>query len=95
MAVTNLVVDLLRGLGKCDRLFELVSDLIQLLAFGPVVEGAGDVDLLGRMRPTVDGEVSKVSRQMEAFFFFFSLSPSLWGALRLDAAEWVHLGRDW
>lgn len=60
MAVTNLVVDLLRSIGKGDGLLKRVADLFQLLALGPVVEGAGNVDLLGRVSPINEVDVSKV-----------------------------------
>lgn len=61
MAVTNLVVNLLRGLGESNSLLKGVADLVQLLALGPVVEGSGNVDLLGRVSPMRDGSVSNVS----------------------------------
>ena len=48
---THLVEDLFRGIGQSNRLFKVVADLAHLLALGPVVEGAGHVDLFGSVRP--------------------------------------------
>ena len=50
---TNLVEDGLfdRGFGKSDGLLEVIADLDELLALGPVVERASYVHLLSRVRP--------------------------------------------
>lgn len=50
-SATNLVVYLVGCVGKLDALFEDAANLWHLLAFGPVVKGAGNVYLLGGMRP--------------------------------------------
>lgn len=48
---TNLVVDLLGGVLEVDRLLENGALLVELDALGPVVEGTGHVDFLGRVFP--------------------------------------------
>jgi hypothetical protein len=48
---TYLVVDLLRSVEQSDGLFENVPALLQLLALGPVVKGAGHVDIGGGVFP--------------------------------------------
>jgi hypothetical protein len=49
--ITHLVVDLLGGVLEVDRLLENIAFLLELDALGPVVEGTGDIDLLGGMLP--------------------------------------------
>lgn len=56
---TNLVEYLLGGVGERDGLLENVADLVELLALGPVVEGAGNIDLLRSMGPGQQDDVSK------------------------------------
>ena len=51
--VTNLVKYLFGDLGKRHILLEVVPDLFQLLALGPVVEGSSDVNFLGGVRPAI------------------------------------------
>lgn len=46
-----LVEDGLGGVGQGDGLLEAIADLLQFLAFGPVIESAGHVDSLGSMGP--------------------------------------------
>jgi len=49
--LSYLVEDRLRSVGKGDVLLEAIANLFQLLALGPVVESAGNVDLLGSVGP--------------------------------------------
>lgn len=55
---TYLVVDLGRGVLEINRLLEDVALLLELDALGPVVEGAGDVDLFGGVFPVRQSRVS-------------------------------------
>jgi len=48
---TNLVEDRVAGLWEGNRLLEVIADLLELLALGPVVEGAGNIHLFSRVRP--------------------------------------------
>ena len=51
LVATHLVIDLLSRTREGDILFEDVASLYQLLGLGPVVEGAGNVDLGRGMLP--------------------------------------------
>jgi hypothetical protein len=48
---TNLVVDLLVNLLERDDLLKDVSLLLEFLRLAPVIKGARNIDLLGRMFP--------------------------------------------
>lgn len=55
---TYLVIYLLGGIGQLDGLLKYVADLLHLLALGPIVESAGDIHLLGGVRPKcVEGQM--------------------------------------
>lgn len=55
---TNLVIYLLGRVGQLDVLHKVVALLLHLLALGPVVEGTGDVHLLGGVRPVCSKDLS-------------------------------------
>ena len=47
----ELVVDLLIGVWQFDFLLKDVADLVESLRLSPVVESAGDVDMVSRIGP--------------------------------------------
>lgn len=51
MDVTHLVVNLLGSVLELDGLLKNVAVLLKLDALGPVIKGAGYVDLFGRVFP--------------------------------------------
>lgn len=53
---THLVVDILCGALEGHVLLEDAARLLQLLALGPVVKSAGDVDLVARVLPRRIGQ---------------------------------------
>ena len=61
----ELVIYLLIGIGQVDLFLPYITDLVQLFALAPVIEGTSDVHILCiRMRP-VDSTVSILGRIVE------------------------------
>jgi hypothetical protein len=70
--LTDLVEYFIGRFWQCHRLLENLSDSVEALALGPVIEGPRNVDLLGIVRPRRSGSSQRLARRHG------KMRPSTW-----------------